>query len=219
MAGNHREELLERLQAARLYVLAGEASCRDGLERAVRGALAGGAAVIQLREKGVPDRVVLERARAVRRWTAEAGALFVMNDRPDLAVLCDADGVHVGQDEPSVAQVRRIFGSSGLVGVSTHTLEQARTALHDGADYLGVGPVFSSRTKGFDQLAGLSVVRAVSAEIRIPAFAIGGIDTENLPSALEAGARRVAVSAAVCQAPDPAAAARRLLALLEGGSH
>jgi thiamine-phosphate pyrophosphorylase len=212
----HRERLVEQLGGARLYELVGESSCRSGLERTVRGALAGGAHVIQLREKGVSDRALLARARAVRRWTAQSGALFIMNDRPDLAVLADADGVHVGQDELPVAEVRRIVGAACLVGVSTHTLEQARAAVRDGADYLGVGPVFASRTKQFERFAGLALVRAVSSAIRTPAFAIGGIDERNLAEVLEAGAERVAVSAAVCRAEDPTAAARRLLEALRG---
>ena len=140
--------------------------------------------------------------------------MFVMNDRPDLAVLADADGVHVGQEELSVKDARTIVGADRLVGVSTHSIEQARQAVLDGADYIGVGPVFPSGTKQFDRLAGLELVRAVAAEVRLPAFAIGGITADNLPLVREAGLGRVAVSGAVASAADPGAAARRLLALL-----
>src|SRR5207244_2916050 len=118
--------------------------------------------------------------RYVREWTSAAGALFIMNDRPDLAVLTEADGVHVGQEELTVRDARRIVGPNKLVGVSTHSIEQARAAVLDGADYIGVGPVFSSGTKSFGALAGLEFVRQVSAEISLPAFAIGGIDAQNV---------------------------------------
>src|SRR4029077_19739139 len=124
--------------------------------------------------------------KLVREWTARAGALFIMNDRPDLALLTDADGVHVGQEELSVREARRIMGPSRLVGVSTHTLEQARQAVLDGADYIGVGPVFSSTTKAFAHLAGLDLVRQVAAEITLPAYAIGGIGLENIEALLSA---------------------------------
>lgn len=180
----------------------------------MRGALAGGAQIIQLREKAIGDRLLLQRARALRRWTAEAGALFIMNDRPDLALLSDADGVHVGQDELSVAHVRQILGAARLVGVSTHSPEQARDAVSHGADYIGIGPVFASQTKRFQRLAGLSLLHAVQGT-PIPAFAIGGINETNLADVLRAGATRIAVSAAVCGADDPAAAARRLLAAMK----
>src|SRR4029077_19302983 len=142
--------------------------------------------------------------KLVRGWTNRTGALFIMNDRPDLAVLTNADGVHVGQEELSVREARRIVGPSRLVGVSTHTIEQARQAVLDGADYIGVGPVFSSTTKSFVQLAGLEYVSQVAAEITLPAYAIGGIGGENIDEVLAAGASRVAVSGAICGAEDPA---------------
>jgi thiamine-phosphate pyrophosphorylase len=138
-----------------------------------------------------------------------------MNDRPDLAVLTDADGVHVGQEELSVRDARRIVGPSRLVGVSTHTLEQARQAVLDGADYIGVGPVFPSTTKNFTKLAGLDFVRQVAAEITLPAYAIGGITLENLDQVLECGARRVAVSGVICRADNPSEPATEIQRKLE----
>jgi thiamine-phosphate pyrophosphorylase len=133
-----------------------------------------------------------------------------MNDRADLAVVTEADGVHVGQNELSVKEARRIVGPHRLVGVSTHTIEQARQAVLDGADYIGVGPVFSSATKSFTSLAGLELVRQVAAEIALPWFAIGGINAENVGSVLDAGATRIAVSHAILSADDPEAAAKAL---------
>jgi thiamine-phosphate pyrophosphorylase len=125
-------------------------------------------------------------------------------------VVTDADGVHVGQNELRVKEARAIVGPRRLVGVSTHTIEQARQAVLDGADYLGVGPVFASATKSFDSLAGLEFVRQVAAEISLPWFAIGGINAENIASVVAAGASRIAVSRAILGSEDPSAAARTL---------
>jgi len=209
-------EARRRLDGRILYLLAGESGCQRGIGPAIRAAAAGGVGVVQLREKSLEDAALLELARRVRRWTRDAGVLFVMNDRPDLALLADADGVHVGQDELDVRSVRRIVGPGRLVGVSTHSIQQARQAVLDGADYLGVGPVFASQTKSFDSLAGLEFVTAVAAEIALPWYAIGGISGENLEQVAAAGATRVAVGAAVCGAEDPETAARTLHRALAG---
>jgi thiamine-phosphate pyrophosphorylase len=200
----------DRLAGRNLYLLVTEALCPHGSGPVIRAALAAGAGIIQIREKTMSDRDLVAHGRRVRRWTAEAGALFIMNDRPDLAVLTDADGVHVGQEELSVRDARRIVGPGRLVGVSTHTIEQARQAVLDGADYIGVGPVFPSQTKQFGSFAGLQFVREAAGEITLPAFAIGGITTENVAEVLAAGATRIAVSAAICAAEDPGEAAREL---------
>lgn len=207
----------DRLADRRLYLLVTEALCHHGSGPAIRGALAGGVGVVQLREKEMSDRRLVEFGRRVRAWTREAGALFIMNDRPDLAVLTAADGVHVGQDELSVREARRIVGADKLVGVSTHNIQQARQAVLDGADYLGVGPTFPSRTKQFDDFAGLEFVREVAAEITLPFFPIGGIDCENIAGVVAAGATRVAVTGAICGAEHPEEAARQLASSLHGG--
>jgi thiamine-phosphate pyrophosphorylase len=199
----------ERLQGRELYVLVSSELCPNGSGPVISAALAGGAGIIQVREKKMSDRELVTYGRLVREWTARSGALFIMNDRPDLAVLADADGVHVGQEELPVREARRIVGPSRLVGVSTHTLEQARQAVLDGADYIGVGPVFSSTTKSFERLAGLDLVRQVAAEISLPSYAIGGIGLENVDEVLAAGALRIAVSSAICGAADPSNAARQ----------
>jgi len=133
-----------------------------------------------------------------------------MNDRPDLALLAEADGVHVGQEELNVAAARRIVGAGRLIGVSTHSLEQARQAATDGADYIGVGPVFPSGTKAFAEFPGLELVRVVARETSLPAFAIGGITFENVGEIVRAGLRRVAVSGAVLNAADPQSAVAAL---------
>ncbi len=133
-----------------------------------------------------------------------------MNDRADLAAAADTDGVHVGQEELPVAQTRQIVGPSRLIGVSTHSIEQARDAVTDGADYIGCGPVFAGRTKTFESYAGTDFLKEVAREIEIPAFAIGGIDASNINQVVRAGFHRVAVTGAVRDADDPAAAAKAL---------
>jgi thiamine-phosphate pyrophosphorylase len=207
----------ERLAGVRLYMLVSGAQCAHSLEWTIRQAAAGGAQAIQLREKGLDDRALLGRARQVRRWTREAGVLFIMNDRPDLARLAEADGVHVGQDELPVKEVRRIVGPEALIGVSTHDLAQLRRAVLDGASYLGVGPTFPSGTKEFPEFPGLEFVRRAAAETTLPAFAIGGVSLTNLPEVVAAGARRVAVSGAICRAEDPRATATALRQILDAG--
>jgi thiamine-phosphate pyrophosphorylase len=202
----------QRLAEVRLYVLLTGSLCAKPLEWTIKEAAAGGAQMFQLREKDLSDRDMLERARQVRRWIRQEGALFIMNDRPDIGLLTEADGVHVGQEELSVKEVRRILGADGLIGVSTHSLAQARQAILDGASYIGVGPVFPSGTKEFSHHPGLRLVRDVSAETTLPVFAIGGIGPENVSQVVEAGVGRVAVSGAVCRAQSP----REIAAALRG---
>lgn len=205
----------ERLAHAKLYVLLTCSQCPAALDWTIERVAAGGADVVQLREKELPDRELIARARDVRRWTRKAGVLFVVNDRPDLARLVEADGVHLGQDDLPIKDARRVLGPNALIGVSTHTVAQVRQAVLDGADYIGVGPVFPSKTKEFDSFPGLRFVREAVAETGLPAFALGGISPGNLGEVLAAGARRVAVASAVAAADDPEQAARVLKAGLE----
>jgi thiamine-phosphate pyrophosphorylase len=208
------QDARDRLAECQLYVLVTEAQCRASLVGTVREACAGGAEVIQLREKTLDDRPLLALARDVRKITRDAGALFVVNDRPDIAVLAEADGVHLGQHDLPVYEARRIVGSAALIGVSTHDMTQLGRAVLEGASYLGVGPTFASRTKEFTQLAGLDFVRQAAAETTLPFFVLGGVTAENVGEVLAAGGRRVAVSAAVCAADDPRRAALALRAAL-----
>jgi thiamine-phosphate pyrophosphorylase len=207
-------EARRRLVDAKLYVLLSGSGCQAALDWTIAEAAAGGADIVQLREKALPDGELLGRARDVRRWTRKAGVLFIVNDRPDIARLADADGVHLGQDDLPVREARRILGPDALIGVSTHNLEQIRRAVLEGASYLGVGPTFASATKLFSELAGLEFVRAASAETSLPAFVLGGVTTDNIEQVVAAGGKRVAVGAAVAQAQEPrlaAAALRRAL--------
>jgi len=205
------------LEDCRLMVLVGGLPTLGDLTWIVGEALAGGADAIQLREKGLPDRELLSRAREVRILTAQAKARFILNDRPDLARLSGADAVHLGQDDVTVRDARRIVGPNLVIGVSTHERAQVDAAVLAGAGYLGVGPVFPSATKDFaePELAGLAYVRSVADSTSLPWFAIGGIDESNVDRVLEAGATRIAVSAAVVRADRPRDAAARLRAALD----
>jgi thiamine-phosphate pyrophosphorylase len=200
---------------ARLMVLVGGLPTMGDLTWVVGEALEGGADVIQLREKGLSDREWLSRAREVRILTAQARARFVVNDRPDLARLAGADAVHLGQDDVSLRDARRIVGPRMLVGLSTHDASQLDAAVLAGAGYLGVGPVYPSETKDFDGFAGLAFVSHAATATNLPWFAIGGVNERTLDDVIEAGARRVAVSAAVVRADKPRAAAAALRARLD----
>lgn len=204
----------DRLKDARLYVLLTGAQCSRGLEWVVERAAAGGATIFQLREKGLSDRELLETARNARRWTHKTGTMLIVNDRPDIARLADADGVHLGQDDLAVKEARSLVGADALIGVSTHSLDQLRKAILDGADYMGVGPTFPSKTKAFSAFPGLDFLREACRETSLPLFALGGIESANVGAVAAAGARRIAVGAAIAGADDPERAARELLTVL-----
>jgi len=205
----------EKLAHAMLYVLLTGSQCVASLDWTIAQAAAGGAEIFQLREKELPDRELIDRARNVRRWTRQANSLFIVNDRPDIARLVEADGVHLGQDDLPVMEARRIVGPDALIGVSTHSLDQVRRAILDGADYLGIGPTFPSKTKSFEAFPGLEFIREATAESTLPMFALGGIEPATIGRVVEAGARRVAVSASITRAEDPEPVARALRSALE----
>ncbi len=206
------------LGGARLMVLVGGLPTLGDLTWIAEEAIAGGADAIQYRDKGIPDRELLRRARELRIVTARARVPMIMNDRPDLARLAGCDGVHLGQEDVSIRDARRILGAAAQIGASTHDREQLDAAVLSGASYLGVGPVFPSPTKEFSEpeLAGLSYVRLAAETTALPWFAIGGISGDNVDRVLEAGASRVAVSGAVVRAESPRRAAARIKARLDG---
>ena len=179
--------------------------------------LAGGARLLQLRAKDATSRELLRAAERIAALARAAGALFLVNDRPDVAHAVDADGVPLGQDDLPVAAARRVLGSNRLVGVSTHDLAEARAAVAAGADYIGVGPVYTTASKAKALPArGLDLVARVRAEVRCPSVASGGITAETAPAALAAGADAVAMIAALARAADPGAELRRVIAALSG---
>lgn len=205
----------ERLQRARVYVLITEAMCQQPWKVVVEASLAGGAGILQLREKSLSDRELLFRAKWIRDACEMHHALFIMNDRPDLATLVKAHGTHVGQSELPATEVRTLLSPGSLVGVSTHNTEQFIEAFQQGAAYVGVGPVFPSTTKAFQQFPGLEFVQQAAAAAVGPWFPIGGITLEHIPALCAAGATRVAVTSAVTQSASPEQAVRDLLQSLD----
>lgn len=205
----------QRLNDARLYVIVTTSLCsgRDPVEVA-RAAIRGGAEIVQLREKEMAGGEFLALATQLREVCSELGALFIVNDRADIAAACGADGVHLGQTDVPCAEARKLFGSGAIIGVSTHAIEEARQAEAGGADYIGVGTIFATQTKVPERLAGLEYIRAVAAEITVPGFPIGGMKPGVIRSVIEAGGERVAVCTAIISAADVEAAAREIRALL-----
>jgi len=199
----------DRLARARLYLV-----CDRRPEAFLRAAVDGGVDVVQLRDKDATDEQVLEAAKVFRRVAAEHGALFVVNDRPDLAVAADADGVHVGQDDTPVADARAIVGPERIVGLSTHSPDQIDAAR--GVDYIAVGPVYATPTKPGRPAVGLELIRHAATYAPEPWFAIGGIDRRTAGPVVAAGARRAVVVRAITEADDPGAAARALREALVG---
>jgi thiamine-phosphate pyrophosphorylase len=193
--------------SVRLAVLVADGVSRLPFATLVREVVAGGADMIQLREKNIPDSILLEHARICRDVARDV--LFIVNDRPDIAVLSNADGVHVGQLDLPCSAARQIVGLGFLVGVSVYTLDELAVAQSVGADYLGVGAVFPTGTKDAP-VSGLEFVAAAARLAKVPLIAIGGINRDNVASVVASGARAVAVFSAVIAADDPRAAARSL---------
>ena len=177
--------------------------------------LAGGCRVVQLRDKRATAAALYPLARSLADRCRRAGALFIVNDRADLALAVGAGGLHVGQDDLPAAAARRLLPAEMILGVSTHGPEQARRALADGADYVAVGSIFPTGTKAGFELVGPELVRRLRPEIPVPLVGIGGITADNAAQVLAAGADAVAVISAVCAAADPEAATRRLMERVE----
>ena len=204
----------ERLRAARVYLVL-EAAAASAVEPALRG----GADLIQLRDKSASDEEIVRAGRDLRGLCAGHGALFLVNDRPDLAVACDADGVHVGQDDMPVDRARAIVGPERIVGTSTHSPEQVDAAEASGADYYAVGPVFATPTKEGRPPTGWDLIGYAAGRATKPWFAIGGMDAETAHAAAAAGAERVVVVRAIRDAADPEAATRAIRAALGAEEH
>ena len=200
----------------RLYVILDRtvAGGRD-LDAILEAALDGGAEMIQLREKTWHSGQVYPLAQRLRARCRAAGVPFIVNDRVDLAVAVEADGVHLGQDDLPPAAARRLLRPGMILGLSTHSVEQARAAQRAGADYVAVGSMFPTTSKPAFELVGPALAREVRPLVRVPLVAIGGITPENAGEVIAAGADGVAVISAVCASPDPRAAARRFIAAIE----
>jgi len=179
--------------------------------------LAGGGRLIQLREKTMSLAELFPLAQHLARRCREVGALFIVNDRADLALAAGADGLHVGQDDLPAREARALLPPPMILGVSTHDAVQARRAVADGADYVAVGSIFPTSSKAGFQLVGPELIRRVRPEVPVPLVGIGGITADNAPAVLAAGADAVAVISALCAAPDPEAATRAFLGRISAG--
>jgi thiamine-phosphate pyrophosphorylase len=202
-----------RLAQARLYFVCDRAPAAGPFADVLRAALAGGVDVFQLRDKDAGDAELLAAAAVARELCDEAGALFIVNDRPDLARAAQADGVHVGRDDMPVRDAREIVGSDLIVGLSTHAAAEIDAS--EGADYIGVGPIHATPTKAGRPGVGLDLVRIAVRRATVPFFAIGGIDLETAPAVVTAGATRIAVVRAIAESENPERAARALRAIVD----
>jgi thiamine-phosphate pyrophosphorylase len=201
------------LKQARLYLVTDDRLPEQELLSRLRQALEADARVVQFRAKNLERRAFLEQAQAVQRLCREYSALFVVNDAVDVAALCQADGVHLGQEDLPPGLARQVVGPDPLIGLSISALEEARLAAGDpSVDYLGVGALFATPTKPDAEYGGPRLLRSVRAEVDLPLVAIGGITLERAAVAWQHGADLIAVVSAVFGASDPAAATRALLA-------
>lgn len=210
------DERRARLHDARLYLVCGLRPGARTLADVLAAALAGGVDVVQLRDKDAGDDELLAAAAIARELCDEAGALLILNDRPELVAAARADGCHVGQDDIEPAAARALAGGDALVGQSTHFPGEIDASAQ--ADYIGVGPVHATPTKPGRHPVGLELVRYAAFHAPVPFFAIGGIDAGNAQAIVDAGGRRIAVVRAIAEASDPGAAALALHAILEAGA-
>ncbi len=206
----------KRFNDKKLYLVTDRSnfSCHNDFLNAVAAALEGGVSVIQLREKTASTREFIGLGKKVRELCALYDAIFIVNDRVDIAQAINADGVHLGQEDMDIQNARKILGEASIIGISTHSPEQASIAVESGADYIGVGPVYSTPTKPGRPSVGLEYVKWASGNVDIPWFAIGGINRENLQDVISAGAEKVAVVRAIINAEKPDKTASEFLELL-----
>ena len=207
-----------RVAAARLYMVFDSAPRRHEVPDLLRAAVAGGVDIVQLRDKTLADDELVAVAHAARALCEQLGLLLIVNDRPFVASEAGADGVHVGQDDAPVADVRELVGEDLLIGLSTHTPEQIDATDPALVDYIGVGPVHETPTKPGRPAVGTELVRYAAGHARVPFFAIGGLDAGNLGGVIDAGASRVCVLRAIADAEDPERAAKELRERLAAGA-
>ena len=197
------------LESLHLYVLITESACKHPWLQTAELAIQGGADCLQLREKNLPDAELLSRAKQLTQLCRQHGTTCIINDRPDIALASNAHGLHLGQDDISLPDARKILGNQKIIGLSTHNIGQARRAKLDGADYIGVGPIFKSVTKPRDFVSGLEYA-AATRSVALPKVAIAGINLENVDQVLATGISAVAITAAITGCEDVAGAAREI---------
>ncbi|MDE1889511.1 MAG: thiamine phosphate synthase [Planctomycetota bacterium] len=191
------QDFLKKFSEVKLYVIISSNLAKKPILETLQDVIQGGADAIQLREKMMSDSEFFALAKEFKKITSGTKTIFMVNDRAEIAKKVDADGLHIGQSDISVRNARRIIGYNKIIGVSTHTIAQARRAQREGADYIGVGPIFYTETKSHEPPVGLDYLKQVKKEIAIPFVAIGAITLENLNEVLNAGGSRIAVCSAI----------------------
>ena len=194
-----KKDFLHRI---RLYVLISSNITKKSVKETARLVIDGGADAVQLREKTISDRKFISLAREVRDITTKRGSLLIINDRVHVVRKVNADGIHLGQQDMSALEARNIIGDEKIIGVSTHSITQARQAQKDGADYIAIGPIYPTSTKGHEPSVGIEIIHEISEAVSIPIIAIGAITLENLDEVLKAGASRIAVCSAIIGSKD-----------------
>ena len=194
-----KKDFLHRI---RLYVLISSNIAKKSVKETARLVIDGGADAVQLREKTISDRKFISLAREVRDITTKRGSLLIINDRVHVVRKVNADGIHLGQQDMSALEARNIIGDEKIIGVSTHSITQARQAQKDGADYIAIGPIYPTSTKGHEPSVGIEILHEILEAVSIPIIAIGAITLENLDGVLKAGASRIAVCSAIIDSKD-----------------
>ena len=194
-----KKDFLHRI---RLYVLISSNITKKSVKETARLVIDGGADAVQLREKTISDSKFISLAREVRDITTKRGSLLIINDRVHVVRKVNADGIHLGQQDMSALEARNIIGDEKIIGVSTHSITQARQAQKDGADYIAIGPIYPTSTKGHEPSVGIEIIHEISEAVSIPIIAIGAITLENLDEVLKAGASRIAVCSAIIGSKD-----------------
>ena len=192
-----KQDFFKKISEVKLYVIISSNLAKKTILETLQDVIQGGADAIQLREKMMSDNEFFALAKEFKKITSGAKTIFIVNDRAEIAKKVDADGLHIGQSDISVRNARRIIGYNKILGVSTHTIAQARRAQREGADYIGVGPIFYTETKSHEPPVGLDYLKQVKKEITIPFVAIGAITLENLNEVLNAGGSRIAVCSVI----------------------
>ena len=194
-----KKDFLHRI---RLYVLISSNIAKKSVKETARLVIDGGADAVQLREKTISDSKFISLAREVRDITTKRGSLLIINDRVHVVRKVNADGIHLGQQDMSALEARNIIGDEKIIGVSTHSITQARQAQKDGADYIAIGPIYPTSTKDHEPSVGIEIIHEISEAVSIPIIAIGAITLENLDVVLKAGASRIAVCSAIIDSKD-----------------
>ena len=194
-----KKDFLHRI---RLYVLISSNIAKKSVKETARLVIDGGADAVQLREKTISDSKFISLAREVRDITTKRGSLLIINDRVHVVRKVNADGIHLGQQDMSALEARNIIGDEKIIGVSTHSITQARQAQKDGADYIAIGPIYPTSTKGHEPSVGIEILHEILEAVSIPIIAIGAITLENLDGVLKAGASRIAVCSAIIGSKD-----------------